>query len=616
MPNYKVVILDAGGVLHHDSEFADFNQESLHKLTGLSAQELKQLQDHTQINTGKVSLHEVFKKMSNDSKTEPKPTVEQLLEEYKNNICLYHGSEEMIRELYRAGYQVVIVTNNSDVGVQHTRELLAEAGLTHVPVYGSAELKCQKPGSNIFKIVCKKEKVDPTECYFIDDREENRTTANRLGMRDIAFDRPKNQAEAAKKINACRDKLVQLGIVRRNEVEVPEGLNFGKYPSLFGLNENGEIIQYNPKTKKYSTLDQPNADGNQEKHCLYQTKLAQLIIEQGRKYWAPGYHRINHLFLADFDIKAKNFNKYQVYFDHIEEVLKKEGVLSNKEKKHNVDEIRTSLQRLFSNNFDLTTLSQFYYGVWLLDYGPEALHPFIFLTDELKKATTPSETKDDSTNLNQILILKLYQDMAHHSDHFASAYFAYQSWLTCGPPQLRGRTKRENISSPQSTTKGIIRDDAYETKQYQMEEHFAAKNFFVPVWSHSVTQDIKVQGGAMIGGSSGTTGRNVLMLAPLVESGLLSKKELMQYIMGFFADLIYRGHHSYEEIAAIADQILGPLKPWLDPIRDPIAYYEQLLMPEFLESDVYKEFAKVHANFFFEPKTSGLEPAIKLELNP
>ena len=91
------------------------------------------------------------------------------------------------------------------------------------------------------------------------------------------------------------------------------------------------------------------------------------------------------------------------------------------------------------------------------------------------------------------------------------------------------------------------------------------------------------------------------MLAPLVSSGLLTQQELTQYVMGFVADLIYRGHHSFEEVAAVADKILFPLKPWLDPIRDPIHFYEQLLTPEFIASKGYRDFIAAHKDFFDTP---------------
>ena len=105
-------------------------------------------------------------------------------------------------------------------------------------------------------------------------------------------------------------------------------------------------------------------------------------------------------------------------------------------------------------------------------------------------------------------------------------------------------------------------------------------------------------GAPVIAGTSGTIGRNILMLAPLMEQGLLSQQEIMQYVMGFVADVIYRGHHSFEEVAFVTNKILFPLDPSLNPLRTPIAFYRQLLTPEFCASKTYQDFEKAHAVFF------------------
>lgn len=63
----------------------------------------------------------------------------------------------------------------------------------------------------------------------------------------------------------------------------------------------------------------------------------------------------------------------------------------------------------------------------------------------------------------------------------------------------------------------------------------------------------------------------VLMLAPLVQCGLLSQPERMSYLMGFLSDLIYRDNHSYEEVA---EQVLFPLETRFDSLRGPKKFYE------------------------------------------
>lgn len=599
-------MLDAGGVVLPDSHIGAYNQEELEILTGLTAIELNAFQDHASLNLGSKTLTDTFDLIAQNSRTEPKPTTEALLSAYRRGVAFYPGAIEMIRTLYSTGYQVCLLTNNSHEGIAHVRDLLRAEKLSCVTVYGSAEMGLSKPNRSIFLKACELEKVNPAECWFVDDRAENCRVAEELGMSVVAVTRPETLSESAKTVGACRDAFLKCGIFRENEVTFPVNFNRGMYPSLFGL-MNGNVVRYEPddnpvealRRHQFHIVDQPNADGNQQKRCLYESRLAQLIVELGSVYWKSAYQKINQLFLADFDRKnnASHGDTYNNYFSQIEKTLKKEGVLSDKEKTHTALELREALTTLYSRvPFELTTISQFYYGVWLVDYGHQPLEPFVFVCDH-----TPA------LNREQILILTICLDMAHNVQSRENAYLLAQNWLTCGTPQLRGRKARIDAPKPpHSSTIGIMRDEDVVDDTLRSPPHYAAKVGFSPSREHPITQTFESMGAPIIGGSSGTLGRNIFMLAPLVENGLLTQQELMQYVMGFVADLIYRGHHSFEEVAHVADKILFPLKPWLDPIRDPIAFYEQLLTPEFIASREYQTFKSANEHFFDTPIRPGL----------
>lgn len=598
-PIKKVIVLDAGGVLQPDAEFGAHNQIMLSKLTNLSESELNENQDYHSFNGGERSLNEGLMDLSKRARVEIKPSIEQLVQAYKQGIALYPGAPEMIRDLYKAGYQVVLLTNNSDLGLVHTRELLAAEGLSCVKVYGSAELHLHKPDLRIFLHVCKEEQVSPEECWFVDDREKNRQAARSLGMSVIAFDRPAKLDQAAKAVNSCRDALLKNGILIKNDFVFPPNFNRGKYPSLFGV-VNNKVVRYQPSDQRYVEVDESNEDGNQRKRCLYESRLSQLIVEKGRQYWGSAYHTINRLFLADFDLKSdsKRVQAYKAYFDKIGVVLKKEGLIEDKQS-YGVQDLREALVKLFVSDFNLTNISQFYYNVWLFSYGNEPLEPFVFLTDLLRESHNFSN--DSSWQAEPIRVLKLFPDMAHNPEDRRQAYAIAQSWLTCGSPnQLRGRQPR--VDAPkEAKTFGILRDDDPQAVAFSAPPHFAAKTFFSPAREHPIAKAFQAEAAPIIGGSSGTLGRNVFMLASLVQSGLLTQTELMCYVMGFIADLVYRGHHSFEEVAFVADQLLFPLKPWFDSLRDPIGFYEQLLTDEFLASNIYRKFTTEHEDFFNAP---------------
>jgi HAD superfamily hydrolase (TIGR01509 family) len=594
----KVVMLDVGGVIAPDSHIGAYNQKELEILTGLTADELNAFQDHTALNLGTKTLTEVFDLISQHAKRDPKPTTAELLVAYERGVSFYPNAVEMIRALYSAGYQVCLLTNNSHEGIKHVRNLLRAEKLSYVKVYGSAEIGLSKPNPEMFLHACTTENVSSNECWFVDDRSENRDVAKLLGMSVAPVNRPETLADTTETINACRDTFLTLGVLRDTKILFPENFNRGKYPSLLGLFHN-EVVQYNPKSQAFNTLDQPNADGNQEKRCLYESRLFELIVKSGSDYWKSAYHKINQLFLADFDRKnnACFGDTYTKYFLQIEKILKNEGVLLEKERSHSTLELRDSLKSLYSKDpFPLTTISQLYYGVWLLDYGHQPLEPFVFLVNG-----------NPSVSGEQILMLTFFPDMAYNPESRADAYLLAQNWVTCGTPQLRGRHSRENAPKPaSSSTIGIVRDDDPNAKTLQTAPHYAAKASFAPAREHPIAQALQAMGAPIIGGSSGTLGRNIYMLAPLISHGLLTQKELMQYVMGFTADLVYRGHHSFEEIAIVADKILFPLKPWLDPIRDPINFYEQLLTPEFCMSKQYQAFKETHEHFFDTPINHSL----------
>ena len=63
----------------------------------------------------------------------------------------------------------------------------------------SCEVNLIKPGPEIYRKLLEEYRLDPSECVFIDDRQENCDTAASLGMKTIRFE---NFPQAAKKLEA------------------------------------------------------------------------------------------------------------------------------------------------------------------------------------------------------------------------------------------------------------------------------------------------------------------------------------------------------------------------------------------------------------------------------
>ncbi|GAA2839588.1 HAD family hydrolase [Kribbella solani] len=83
---------------------------------------------------------------------------------------------------------VVLVTNATDTLDEH----LERAGLTGFAdaVVSSAQVGVAKPDRRIYEIAAERAGAKPTRCLFIDDRPENVTAAQSLGMTAIHYRTP------------------------------------------------------------------------------------------------------------------------------------------------------------------------------------------------------------------------------------------------------------------------------------------------------------------------------------------------------------------------------------------------------------------------------------------
>src|SRR3990167_2558935 len=209
----KTIIFDAGGVLHADSHIDLPHQHELQQLSGMRPDELHVYQNHDALNRGEVSLLQVFQAISKHSFTNCTP--EQLLNAYQRGIILDKKSVELARCLRHAGYKLVILSNNSDIGIQHTRALLKDLDLfSSDGIYGSSEIKISKPDPKIFTYLCEKEKVMPQTCLFIDDRDENLLAASQLGMQIIKFVSDTQCMEALLSKEILNTPCREVGLIR------------------------------------------------------------------------------------------------------------------------------------------------------------------------------------------------------------------------------------------------------------------------------------------------------------------------------------------------------------------------------------------------------------------
>ncbi|MCR5651875.1 MAG: HAD family phosphatase [Lachnospiraceae bacterium] len=99
-------------------------------------------------------------------------------------IEMYDTSIPLLEALKAAGYRRLILSNLSKKTVRECAKDLVF--LDHVDGgILSYRVGTVKPGQEIYKLLIKRYDLVPSECVFIDDREENIRTATELGMNGI-----------------------------------------------------------------------------------------------------------------------------------------------------------------------------------------------------------------------------------------------------------------------------------------------------------------------------------------------------------------------------------------------------------------------------------------------
>lgn len=98
----------------------------------------------------------------------------------------------LVHALKNQGHRVVLFSNVSALRAAYMKR---RGFYNHFdPVILSCDINTKKPSPDSFSILLNRLKAQPKDCLFIDDRLENITTAQALGMRGILFTSPEDLA--------------------------------------------------------------------------------------------------------------------------------------------------------------------------------------------------------------------------------------------------------------------------------------------------------------------------------------------------------------------------------------------------------------------------------------
>ncbi len=121
--------------------------------------------------------------------------IKQFQEKLINDFKLYFKFKKFILELKR-NYKIALLTNNLPSWMPIWKKKFELKKIFPIIVTSFGE-KIRKPNPEIYLRTCKKLKLEPKECLFIDDQEKNISGAKKAGMAAIRFT---TEAETIKNI--------------------------------------------------------------------------------------------------------------------------------------------------------------------------------------------------------------------------------------------------------------------------------------------------------------------------------------------------------------------------------------------------------------------------------
>ena len=124
-------------------------------------------------------------------------TLKKVAANYDTHMVPLEGAKEFCDYIKNKGYGIYILSNALDRFYQYFPRFLPLDYFNGVVV--SSDLHMIKPYEGIYKYILEKYKLNPEECLFIDDREENIEGARKVNIKVELF--KKNYNEIIKKYN-------------------------------------------------------------------------------------------------------------------------------------------------------------------------------------------------------------------------------------------------------------------------------------------------------------------------------------------------------------------------------------------------------------------------------
>ena len=124
----------------------------------------------------------VLKVVSMIGKTYQKK-VEEVIWNWPSYIDIYREVYPVLSELKKKGHRIFVLSNTSKVFYDLLEEQLSPIKELLDGFFLSCDIKAIKPDLAMFKEILDKYQLDPTNCVFLDDIEDNTMAAEKLGIK-------------------------------------------------------------------------------------------------------------------------------------------------------------------------------------------------------------------------------------------------------------------------------------------------------------------------------------------------------------------------------------------------------------------------------------------------
>ena len=112
-------------------------------------------------------------------------TVFRFFQDWNKYLTPLTQTWELVRELKSKGYSLYILSNASVNFAEHAGQY--DITQEFDGIVFSAVIQMLKPNPDIYRYLFDTYHLDPSECFFVDDLEENIAAAGSLGMEGIVF---------------------------------------------------------------------------------------------------------------------------------------------------------------------------------------------------------------------------------------------------------------------------------------------------------------------------------------------------------------------------------------------------------------------------------------------